>query len=106
MLAARRYAATKNVQRAEELLRRVIETDPTYLRAYGALAQLYVAQNRLEEALAEFEELARRDSKPVGALTFAGFLLERQGKLNAARTRFERALQVDPRAAVAANNLA
>ena len=50
--------------------------------------------------------MAQRDARSVTALTFAGVVLQAQGKTSAARARFERALQVDPAAAVAANNLA
>lgn len=106
LTAGRTYAAVGDGTRAEELLRKAISADPSHLAVYGTLAQLYVSQGRLDAALNEFEELAKRDSKPVGALTFAGIILEGQGKTAEAQRRFERALQIDPEAPVAANNLA
>jgi tetratricopeptide (TPR) repeat protein len=65
-----------------------------------------VIERRLDAALAEFDELAKHDPRPVAPLTFAGVILLAQGKTSEAQDRFERALQVDPTAAVAANNLA
>jgi tetratricopeptide (TPR) repeat protein len=106
MLAARTYAATGDLATSEQLLRRVLAADPTFLGAYGALGQIYAKQGRLDQALAEFEAMAKRDPKPVAPLTLAGMMLESQGKIAAAQEHFERAVQIDPQAAVAANNLA
>jgi tetratricopeptide (TPR) repeat protein len=106
VLAARTYGATGDRDAAERFLRRAIEMDSGDLAAYGALGQLYVAQGRLDEARAEFERIAKQSSKPVGAVTMVGIIAEAKGDLAQARAQFERALQLDPEAAVAANNLA
>jgi Tfp pilus assembly protein PilF len=70
------------------------------------LGQTYLRQNRLDEARAEFDRLATRQSRPVGALTISGTILQSQGRVQEARERFERVISIDPSAAVAANNLA
>lgn len=106
MLAAHTYANTGDLKTAEELFRRVLKEDPTQLSAYSALGQLYAKQNRIPEALAQLETLTQRDPKPVAALTLAGILMEGQGNKVGAQQRYERAVQLDPNAAVAANNLA
>jgi tetratricopeptide (TPR) repeat protein len=106
MLVARTCFATGDRKTAEQYFRRVLERDPTYLQAYVALGQLYVIDRRLDAALAEFEALAKRDPRPIAPLTFAGVILQAQGKTADAQDRFERALQIDPVAPVAANNLA
>jgi putative PEP-CTERM system TPR-repeat lipoprotein len=105
-LAARTYAAGGDTAAAESFLRRALDVDSSYLSAYGALGQLYIQQRKLSQARAEFEALAARSSKPVAALTMAGVILQAEGDDEGARQRFERALQFDPEAAVAANNLA
>jgi tetratricopeptide (TPR) repeat protein len=106
LLAARTYAATKDQATAERLLRNAIELEPTLLPAYGMLGQLYLQQNKLEEARKEFDALAARQAKPVAALTMSGMILQSQGNNGLARERFEKALSFDPSAAVAGNNLA
>ena len=106
MLAAQTFAATGDLSRAEHYLRQLLALDASYLEAYSGLAQIYVKQGRLDSALAEFDELAKRQPRPVAALTFAGTILQGQGKTAQARDRFIRALEIDPDAAVAANNLA
>jgi tetratricopeptide (TPR) repeat protein len=106
VLAARTYLAANDVARSEQLLRQAIERDPNYLTAYGALGQVYLRQNKLDAARAEFDAIAQRDPKSVGALTMAGVTLQALGNNGEAIKRYERALQIDPHAAVAANNLA
>ncbi len=91
---------------AEKFLRRALDLDSGYMAAYGALGQLYVTEGRLDQARAEFEVLAKQSPKPVGALTMLGMILQAKGDVDGARDRFERALQIDPEAGVAANNLA
>ena len=44
MLAARTYIADRDMAKAEDALQRVIQAEPTNLRAYSALGQLYFAQ--------------------------------------------------------------
>ena len=106
MLAARTYAGCKDLASTEKFLRQAIDVDPNYLAAYSALGQLYVTQNRLDAARAEFDTLADKTSKPVGALTMAGMVLQAQGNIADARRHYERALQFDATAPVPANNLA
>jgi putative PEP-CTERM system TPR-repeat lipoprotein len=106
MFAARAYASTGDVKTSEELLKRVLTADPTYLEAYGALGQLYTRQGRLDEALNELTLLTQKQPRPVAALTLTGIILEAQGKQTEARTTFERVMQLDGEAPVAANNLA
>jgi Tfp pilus assembly protein PilF len=67
---------------------------------------LYHGQRRLDEAKAKYEELARHQDKPVVAMTFLGMISELQNDKKGARTRYERALELDHNAGIAANNLA
>jgi tetratricopeptide (TPR) repeat protein len=105
-LAARVYAAVADRPGAERMLKKAIETQPGYLPAYLALGQLYVSQGQLPAARAEFETLARQSVKPVSALTMVGVLLQAEGNVEGARKQYERVLELEPDAPVAANNLA
>jgi len=106
LLAGRTYASLKDTAASETFLRRAIEADPTLLPAYAMLGQLYLSQNKLEEARKEFETMASRQTKPVAALTMSGVIFQTQGNLPQARKRYEQVLAIDPRAVIAANNLA
>ena len=106
LLAGRTYFALDDLKETETVLLRAIELDPSSLPAYSMLGQTYLRMNRLDDARAEFDRLATRQSRPVGALTASGTILQAQGKVKEARERFERVIGIDPGAAVAANNLA
>jgi len=106
MLAAQMHAAAHDLPKAEQSLRKVIDTAPSNLTAYSMLAQLYIAQNRLDAALAEFDAIGQRHPEEIGARTMGAVLLELQGHTEQARERYEAILATDPRSAVAANNLA
>jgi tetratricopeptide (TPR) repeat protein len=106
VLAARTYRAAGQLDRAERVLRQAIETNPQQLDAYSMLGQIYIAQRRLNDALKEFDELSRRQSNPVSAHTVVGMLLQATNRRAEAKERYQKALAIDPNAAVAANNLA
>jgi putative PEP-CTERM system TPR-repeat lipoprotein len=105
-LGARAYAAGGDLGTAEMYLRRAIELDSGNLAAYSGLGQLYLVQKKLDLARTEFETLAARAPKSVAAWTMVGIILQAQGDVKSARERFERVMEIDPEAAVAANNLA
>jgi putative PEP-CTERM system TPR-repeat lipoprotein len=106
VLAGRTYARVGDPAAAEAAFKKVIEIHPQVLQAYGMLAQLYISQRRMDQALAEFDRVAAKDQKAVGARTMAAMILDSQGKKAEASHRYEQVLQIDPEAAVAANNLA
>jgi tetratricopeptide (TPR) repeat protein len=106
VIAARTYASTGDLPAAERSLKQAIEVDPNSLQAYDGLARVYAMQQRLPEASAEFDTLAQRQPKAIGPRVLAGVLLQLQNKPDEAKIRYQKALEIDPRAAVAANNLA
>jgi tetratricopeptide (TPR) repeat protein len=105
-LAGRTWAATGDASKSEEFLRRAIEADSSNLDAYSSLAGLYLSQRKPDQAVAELDRLATRQPGAVGPPTLAGLVLQAQGKDEEARTRYERLVEANPHAAVAANNLA
>ena len=106
LLAARTYNTLGDHARAEQTASRILELDPSSLEAYLFLGQLYASQNRLDEAIAKFEEVAKRKPKLVAAPTQIGILLELSNKRQEAAKWYEQALSIDKQAAIAANNLA
>lgn len=106
-LAARVELAAGAAAEAERLLTAVIERDPSQLDAYELLGRAYVTQGRTEDAIRQYEALASRaPEKATGARTMAGLLHEARGDRAAARAAYEQVLAGDPKAGVAANNLA
>ncbi len=106
VLASRIDFQGGNYQAGEAKLRNVVEFAPATLEAYSLLGNLYVKQKRLDEARHEFETLAARQTKPVGAHTVLGMILQMQKKPDEAIKAYGEALRLDPSAPVAANNTA
>jgi tetratricopeptide (TPR) repeat protein len=106
LLAAQTYSTLNDAASSEKMLRAAIEADPALLQPYAMLGQLYMSQRKLDQARAEFDAMASRQSKPVGALTMSGIIYQSQGNTAMAKKKFQDALAIDSRAVIAANNLA
>lgn len=106
VLAGRTFAIGGNLQRSEAVLKKAVEVDPSHLEAYHVLGQIYVRQNKLDDARREYERLASRRPDNVATQTMIAMILQTQAKLPEAKQVYEKILAIDPRAAVAANNLA
>jgi tetratricopeptide (TPR) repeat protein len=106
LAAARVFSSMKEFKRSEELLVNAIDLNSTLLVAYSMLGQMYVSQGRLDEGRQRFQQLADRERRGIGGLTMVGVIEQMQKQDAAARGTFERVMQLDARAPVAANNLA
>ena len=105
-LAGRTNLMTGQFADAEKMLKRAIEADPGALEAYSTLGQVYLQQHRIEDARHEFERRAARETRPVASLTMVALIYQMQKRTDDARRVFEQVLAFDPKASVAANNLA
>jgi len=106
LMAAQTYNALGDAFEMEKALKKTVEVDPASLQAYAMLGKMYYQQGRLDLARRELETYANRAPNSVPANTMLGTILELQGRKDEAKQRYNKALQIDPRAAVAANNLA
>jgi Tfp pilus assembly protein PilF len=106
LLASRIYAAERDYSTAEATLRRAIQIDSTSTQAYGMLAGVLLRSGRLDAARAEYDQIAQREPKNVGAQTISAMIVQSQNKTADAKKRYEAIINLDPTAAVAANNLA
>jgi putative PEP-CTERM system TPR-repeat lipoprotein len=105
-LAGDTYSAIGDNQDAQVSYETLLQVDPNNIDAFTKLGVLYHSQGRLAEAKAKYEQLAARQQRPSLALTLLGMISELERNPTAARTNYERALALDPKSAVAANNLA
>ena len=106
LLAAQTYGLLGDAAAMEEALKKTVQADPHSLEAYSMLAGMYYKQGRLDYARNELEKFVSTAPASVPGNTMLGTVLDMQGKKQEAKKRYTTALQVDPRAAVAANNLA
>lgn len=108
LVAARTFLAAKDTGRAEATLQQALKLSGAAapLDAYGMLAGIYFSQHRLDEAKAQFERVAREQPAAIGPPTMIGIILQLQNKPKEAQVVYERLLEQNAQAAVAANNLA
>ncbi len=83
-----------------------MQADPTNVQAFGFLGQLFLAQRKLPEALTEFQKVTEQQPRSVPAHTMVGMLLQATGRDDDAIRSYQRVLDIDETAPVAANNLA
>ena len=82
-----------------------ISQDDNYLPAYSAYASLLAAQNRTDEAIAQYQKVVAK--KPAAQVyTMLGILEDARGNNTEAENNYRQALQIAPDSAIAANNLA
>ena len=108
-LAASTYAATGDPGRAEQTLHHVVEIDPANLQARAMLGQLFLLEQKLEQAKVEFDALARlrpNSNDAITSQTMIAQIFEAQHQPGEAQKQYEQVLAASPRAIVAANNLA
>jgi Flp pilus assembly protein TadD len=106
LLAGRAHGSAGEFDKAESLFKRAIELDPNFAPAYNTLGQLYVQQNKLDQARREYEALAAKQPSNVQVQTMVAMLLHAKGKIAEAKSQYEKIVALDRRASVAANNLA
>jgi Flp pilus assembly protein TadD len=106
MLAGGVYAQLRDYASAEKALRKAMELEPSNPALYGMLGTIYRDQGQTDRAIAEFDRLVAKSSKPAAVQTLIGTLLQAQQRFDEAKKRYEEALNLDPNTPVAANNLA
>jgi len=106
ILAARAQVAQGDLAAGEATLKAAIDADPSYMDAYRLLGQLYVREKKLDDARNEYDRISRERPKNVASQTMAAMILQVQNRGDEARARYQKILELDPQAAVAANNLA
>jgi tetratricopeptide (TPR) repeat protein len=97
--------AQQDTAGAEADLARSIELDPKLEGGYLLLAQLYVATNRTQQAVAKLEEFTK-DNTSVPALMELAMLQQRLKHLPEARDAYEKVVNAAPNSVLALNNLA
>lgn len=70
------------------------------------LGRVYLAQRKLDAALGEFDDLARRNPTNVNYRTIGALIAHTQQNVAEAKKRYEEIVGLDPTAAVASNDLA
>jgi tetratricopeptide (TPR) repeat protein len=105
-LKAQVYGFQRNAQSLEAELIRALELDPNYLPAYSALGSLYINTKQEDRAIAEYQKIIALRPENSTAYTLIGILEDQRKNYDVAAENYRKALEKDPNAIIAANNLA
>ena len=95
-----------NGSAAEASLRRALELDPNYLPAYSSLAALFINSKQEDRAIEQYKKILAIRPDNSAVYTLIGMLEDARQNYAAANDNYKKALEQDPNAAIAANNLA
>ncbi|HEY9647001.1 MAG TPA: tetratricopeptide repeat protein [Chroococcidiopsis sp.] len=93
-------------EQRERLLGQMLAFDPTLSRACSQLAQLYIEQERWQEAIACYQHLAELTPDDPAVFNNLGVLFDYQSDFDQAIACYQRVLVIDPEQQAALYNLA
>ncbi len=91
-----KQVASDRREKAIAFLNSAVKMKPDYTEAHFTLAQLYVAQGKLDEAIRSAEQTTQLVPNNVGVLFQLGLLYYRKENYDAARTVFKSAIANNP----------
>ena len=100
------HAAQRDWVRAEEALQKAIELDPNFTAAYELLVSVYVAENRLPEAITRLKAELEKDPNNPRPLLLTGIIYEHMKDYQKARDSYEKVISLSPDSILGLNNLA
>ena len=106
LVAAKVYVHSGDLPAAERALRQALDLAPINTEPYVLLGEIYRSQGRLDTARVEMDAAVEANPSNVPARTLAAMLVHAQQKPDEAKRRYLELLNIEPQAAVAANNLA
>ena len=105
-LKAQVYGFERNAGSVEAELHKALELDPNYLPAIPRWLRSSSTPNRKIVRLREYQKIIERRPDNATAYTLIGMLDDPRKNYDAAAENYRKALEKDPNAVIAANNLA
>ena len=103
---AKIYATQRDWPRATSALQKAIELDANFAPAYDLLIGVYLAENKLPQALSELEAGLTKNPNNPRALLTVGMIYEQMKDYEKARGSYEKLVAMSPDAVPGLNNLA
>ena len=83
-----------------------MEENPDYLPPYSELARIYLADKKVDQAIAQYKTVLGKDPNQAGAHMMLGTIYDMEKKTDISEKHYRSALEINPDFAPAANNLA
>jgi tetratricopeptide (TPR) repeat protein len=98
--------AKKDMMEAHKHFERAIELDSNLFAAYELLAKAYYSDNKIDDAIVQYEMILEKDPKSLGGYVALGALHDQKGEKTKAEQYYRQALDIKKDFGPAANNLA
>lgn len=105
-VAGKTFAAAGDKQAAEDALLKALAAAPQNYASYVLLGSLYANQQQAYQAITNYETALQLKQTDMGLWTMLGMLYQQVGNVSKAQAAYMKALEIEPNAGVAANNLA
>jgi tetratricopeptide (TPR) repeat protein len=96
----------KEFDKGIQHFRRAIGLKPELISAYFLIANAYIAQNKIDQAMDEYQKIVEKTPSDPAAHTILGILNNQKQLYAKANQHYESALKINPNFVAAANNLA
>jgi len=83
-----------------------LEENPDYLPPYTELARIYLADNKVDQAIAQYKTVLEKKPDQAGAHMVLGTIYDINNQTDLSEKHYRSALDINPEFAPAANNLA
>jgi Tfp pilus assembly protein PilF len=93
------------IREAIVLFQRAVDIEPRFTDAHYSLGVSYHTLENFQRAIQEYEIVLQQRPEDVDALNNLGMILLEQGKLEEAKKKFDRALEIDPNFALTHRSL-
>jgi len=97
MGAQKLYQARGDLQKAEELLKKVATLEPKNVKCLEQLASLYATSNRIPAALAQFEKIKKIEPENVNCYSNIGILSTELKRFADAEKAFQKVIELTPK---------
>jgi len=106
LLAGQMYQRNGNIQKAEELYKKAAILNPENIECLGKLASLYIAANRIDDAISQYKRISEIDPKDPICYLNIGMLSMRLKHLGDTEKAFQKAIEIAPKSSVGYRELA
>ena len=106
LLLGRVHMSRGEKEQAETAYLRAVELEPDLVAAHAQLGNLYASGGDYDKALEKFDKALQEGPETPSLLARSGIVQQMSGDVASAVESYRKALKINPRYAVAANNLA
>ena len=100
------YVAEKKQEEALNAFQKAVDADVDFQAPYYAMARILMQTGSPDKAIEQYTRLLEKNPGQVTAHMMLGILMDARGQYDEGATHYRKALEINPRYAPAANNLA